>query len=212
MKNLFRQSAFQRKGLCLTLALLMTLSTPAISGAQDVLPDKKPWTTVASAGTVNEADVDKVVMFGPLAYLSSQALATTEGVGASPHATSGLSAAPGMTVAVIRYNVVAVDGLFAAGEGVRMEVRFHDNGGGARVIVSLKELNLETGITTTRLTFNSNIHAPSPLFQTHGISDCSPAWGFDFSKNAYFIDAQLIRIAPSGDPGLAGIRLGTTIC
>jgi hypothetical protein len=124
--------------------------------------------------------------------------------------------APASTQAVIRYNVVAVDVLLASHDGYLLAVRFRDNGAEARVRVFLREYNLNTGVTTTRMTFDSdNLSSPSPAsiqFQTRPATICSPDWHFDFVNKAYYIEAYLSRTSANGAPGLAAIRLGPLVC
>jgi hypothetical protein len=201
MKNLMNKLASYRKGLCLMLALLITLSTSSISRADDAVTSKL-WTTVASAGTVDDADVGEVVFTGSLAKLQIPVLTdqTTKATSAS------LSSS-----AVIYYNVVALDGLFF-GEGATLRARFLDNGDQAQVILHLKEVNLDTGVTTTKMTLDSNKFPSASAFQTQSVSKCGSGSGFNFANRAYFIEAQLIRTGPNGNPGLAAIQLGRTIC
>jgi hypothetical protein len=94
--------------------------------------------------------------------------------------------------AVIRYNVVAVEGLFQSGDSVRMKVRFLDTGDDSQILVKLIEINLQSGIATTRLTFDSNLFAGSSSYQQQ--EALTTSWSdFDFGQNAYYIEATLSR-------------------
>lgn len=151
----------------------------------------EPWTTVGSAGTVDEGDTGIAVF--------SLANVTVSGAAALP---ANLD---------IRYNIVAVDGLLQGGDGILMTARFRDNGAGARVILRLREVDLSTGIVVTRLTLDSNSFAASNAFQTQSTSTCTGNF-FDFNRKAYFIEAVLQKSAADGAPGLTGIRVGFLLC
>jgi hypothetical protein len=147
--------------LGLVLALGIALGAPSAAWAQ------QQWTTVGSAGTVDESS--QVIVTGPNASLA------------------------GGTVAVIRYNVVAVDGLFGSECGVNfMLVRYRATPQ-HRVLVRLVELNLFTGPPgTTRLVLDSNDFPSNDQFgsdfQTQTVAG---GFSFDFVTNAYFIVVEL---------------------
>jgi len=93
---------------------------------------------------------------------------------------------------VIRYNVVAAEGLFQPGDSVRMKVRFLDTGDDSQLIVKLIELNSQSGVATTRLTFDSNLFAGSSSYQEQ--EALTSSWSeFDFSQNVYYIEATMTR-------------------
>jgi hypothetical protein len=122
--------------LSLLLLSALLLCNPYAAQAE------RDWTTVGAAGTVDEADRDKVVFSGGFVTMRSEATGTLN----------------------LRYNVVAVDGLFG-GNGAELGVRFRDNGPDARVVVRLKRYNLVTGATATLLTLNSDDFEVSDSFQ-----------------------------------------------
>ncbi|MBL8203596.1 MAG: hypothetical protein JNM09_05145 [Blastocatellia bacterium] len=180
-----------RQFLSLILATIFTLALPLQTRADNGFA--KPWTTVASAGTVDEADLNKVNYSEATARLN---LAT-----------------PANTTAVIRYNVVALDGLVdAGGDGYSLAVRFRDNGQDERVIVRLKAVDLNTGIVTTLMTLDSNAFAPNALFQLRSVPVCWPNWNFNFNRNAYFVEAILWKGTTAGNPGLTAVQISKTIC
>lgn len=168
-----------RLGLFLMLTFLTVLARPAL--AQEV----ESWTTVGSAGTVNDDDVNVVNMVNNIAQLTFDAPNTT---------------------ATIHYNVVATDGIFVVGVP-RMRVLFTDNGANARVKVMLKAVNLQTGVTTTVLELDSNDYGSSSNFQSQTTAPCAAAAGFNFSSHAYYIEAQLTRSGALGYPKLAAVQL-----
>jgi hypothetical protein len=180
-----------RKIMSLMLATTLALALP-ISVAADN-PFFKPWTTVASAGTVDEADLNKVTYSEATARLN---LAT-----------------PGNSSAVIRYNVVALDGLVdPGGDGYRLNVRFRDNGQDERVIVRLKSVDINTGAVAVLMTLDSNAYAPNVLFQTQSVPVCWPPWNFNFNRHAYFVEAILWKGSTAGNPGLSVVQIAKTLC
>jgi hypothetical protein len=141
-----------------------------------------PWTSVGSAGTVDEADLLRVQLGTPV-----------------PGAVS-MGPGPAFRSAVrIRYNVVAVGGVLDGSVG--MAARWLDRGDGQRVFLELKEYNLGTGLTTTLLTLDSDAFPAAPAFQTGSTNGCVPPFvTLNFSENAYFVDAVLSRFFPRPGP------------
>ena len=128
--------ATYRRYMTLLLVLTIIAVGSPLSASADDSVDLKPWTTVGSAGTVDEASLSVVSLNGPFASVRA-------------------SAALPATV-IIRYNVTAVDGLLTPGGGHCIVANWRDNGSGAQVIVSLKRFNLSTYEVTTLDTLNSN--------------------------------------------------------
>jgi hypothetical protein len=197
--------------LALTLALSAALSTSPAALADDFVHNKA-WTTVGSAGTVDEADAGKLVFQGSAVSFPEilPPLPTTQATQAESN--SRIILPTQTTSATIRYNVTAVDGLFEAGSELGMTVRFRDDGGWAQVLVRLYEQDIYTGATNLLLTFDSNAFIPSPNYQTQGVGVALPYPQFDFSQKAYFIEATLSKTSSvisinGGNPGLAIIKL-----
>ena len=188
-------------------ALLAVPVGSSIAAAQGAAP----WTSVGSAGTVDEADLPLVQLGTPVAG-----------------AVSMRSVIRG--AARIRYNVVAVGGVLDG--SVALTARFLDRGDGQRVFLQLKEYNLHTGLTTTLLTLDSDTLAAAPTFQVHsvGVNNCRPPFtNLNFADNAYFVDAVLSRFFPRPDvdpppaffslvepdstgPALAQVRIEKPVC
>lgn len=141
-----------------------------------------PWTTAGSAGTVDEADLVRVLLGSPVP--GAVALRPAFGIFG--------------TGVRIRYNVVAVQGVLG-GAGLTLTSRFLDNGDGQRVFVQLKQYGLNTGLTTTLLTLDSNLFPGSGTFQVQQISTafgpgCGPPFTtLNFVENSYFMDVTLSR-------------------
>jgi hypothetical protein len=183
--------ATYRRSLVLLLVLTMSVIGSPSSASADDFENLKPWTTVGSAGTVDEASLSAVSLNGPFA---------------SVRATATLPA-----TVIIRYNVTAVDSL-VGGTGHCFDVVFRDNGSGGRVLVSLKRFNFSTFETTTLSVIDSDTRPPDPWFVERGVClGDSPGGPFflDFSLNAYYVEAQIIKTADGGNPTLASVKLRT---
>lgn len=200
--------------LSLTL-LLAALLTPA---AADDSPHLKCWTSVGSAGTVDEAARDKLVFQGAIVSFpeilpplpNAQLLAVERTAEFAQSLEQTISLPTQTTQAVIRYNVVATDGLFQNNNCVQLLLRFRDDGNQARVFARLIEVNLGTGAATTRVTFDSNLFNPSPNFQT---AASGANLSLDFGQNAYYVEVTLTKISPivtpfgGGKPALAALQV-----
>ncbi len=189
----------------LSLALLLTATLANTSVARaDTDYWLKAWTTVGSAGTVDEADTGKIVLQGSTIGFPEPSTTTQQSAFAI-----GL---PLETVtAVVRYNVVATDGLFEAGTHLGMRSRFRDDGNNAQVILRLIEVNIETGASSLILTLDSNAFTANANYQTQSVSTFIGN-RINFQENAYFIEATLIqKRSPisvfGGKPGISVIQL-----
>jgi hypothetical protein len=147
-----------------------------------------PWTTVGSAGVVDEDDA------GIVEFVLGEARVP--------------AAAPAGSVLDLRYNVVSLDG-FAGPGFYAMRVRFRDNGNAARVQLTLRQYNSLTGITSTRHSFDSDAYASAVGYQTQ--SECFGI-NWDFADGPYFIDASLTKSAGGGQPALGTIQLIPANC
>jgi hypothetical protein len=175
-----------------TLAIcLVLLGVCAQAQTADV---DKNWTTVGSAGTLDEKSVGKV-------FFDQSKVQMGQMVGpANPGSSALVSTADS---AVIRYNITAVDSLFAprvcrlntslSSQDVRLRLRYLAAGPGARVVAKLIEVDLATGTERLLLTFDST--GPglslSDSYQVQSTSLCGRPWNFDFQSKAYYIEATL---------------------
>lgn len=198
--------------LILSFALFLTTTLAASSTARaDVDSWFKAWTTVGSAGTIDEASTSKLVMQG--ATISFPEILPPERGIISADSTAFAIQIPQETVTgVVRYNVVATDGLFENGAFLGMKSRFRDDGNNAQVVLRLFEINITTGATSLVLTLDSNDFPASANYQTQSVSTFVGN-RINFLENAYFIEATLIQkrspLTPigGGRPGLAVIQL-----
>ncbi len=191
------QGYSRRLAQCTVPLLLFILAVAGTSSAQ-------LW--IASTGTVDDGSTGTYVFTGGVATLK-------------PTLSSGFT--------IIRYNVLPVGNLTQAltqpcCESRALMVRYQDDGPGAQVLVTLKRYSVHTGQVTTLLKFDSDKYPQKSGFQEQvpTISDGS-FFNFNFAEgptegtqdlggdSAYYIEAQLIRSAPGGNPGLASIRIVT---
>jgi hypothetical protein len=100
----------------------------------------------------------------------------------------------------VRYNVVAVSGLLGE-ETLVLTARYLDRGDGQRVFLELKEYGLNTGLTTTLMTLDSDAFSPSDQFQVQSVGCVGvPFTMLDFTQNAYLVDVVISRFFPLPRP------------
>jgi hypothetical protein len=165
----------------------------AVSAHAQTADVDKNWTTVGSAGTLDEKSVGKVIFDHGIVQMGQVGVITNP----NPSLVSTSDSA------VIRYNVTAVDSFFAprvcrtntslSSLDVRLTLRYLAAGPGARVVAKLIEVTLATGTEKPLMTFDST--APglslSDNYQVQSISVCGRPWTFDFQNKAYYIEATL---------------------
>lgn len=179
-------------GVWKTLALTaMTVSL--FCHATPAFAEPKCWTAVGSDGTVDEADLGTVA-------LSANSAAVK---GTVANATVD-----------IRYNVVAVDGVFGGERHTKfLAVRYADNGAAAQVIVRLQRTNISNGGTTKMAEFDSNLFPPSGVAQMRGTTFNCDEPELDFGLNVYFVEVELIKTGVGGNPLIRAIQIcGNGIC
>jgi hypothetical protein len=158
---------------------------------------------VATTGTIDPNDAAKLTFSGGVARLKSTTFVGTE--------------------AVIRYDLVlsptlepgTQQSLYGGTDRApEMGVRFFDDGGASRVVVELKAYDVNTGVTTTVLRFDSDAYPGQNQFRTYwvfrGTTGTSRYWDWDFDNKNYFLEARLTKTDAGGNPGLGIIRLRTT--
>jgi hypothetical protein len=169
---------------------------------QDV---NKIWTTVGSDGTVDETDTGKVFFDRSMVQMGRPLVGTPPGNVVAP--------IPGQTQsAVIRYNVVPVDGLFITTPKI-LKLRYLAAGNSAKVIANLIEVDMATGSETVRLTFNSTSFSTSNKYQVQ-TGRSGRCFRFDFKSKAYYIEATLTNstIVGGSAAGIQMIKLDTGLC
>lgn len=204
-----------------SITLIATLALACTAQAQSI-DYTKYWTTVGSAGTVDEADVSKIELIKSYVQLKGSGPIIIQGVAKTeanttesrtPEATSEAIIALPTESAVVRYNVTPVDGLFTAspyGTGYNalgMTVRYLAVQG--RVVVRLVEVDLYTGVEVERMKFDSATQPAANGYVTRGVGYPLPNWKFDFVQKAYYIEATLSRssIVAGGSAGLSIVKL-----
>jgi hypothetical protein len=182
-ENQFMKSKMMKLAFFSKVLCLALIMVVGCSAAA-VAQSDKPWTAVGSDGTPDEGD--PVTYTGNIAYLDGDS-------------------------AVMRYNVVAVDGLINDGPLAafpRMTVRFRDNGDNNRIVVRLRRIGIDGGNSVSILTLDSNDYAGSSSFQTRSVSACGDdSFTFDFDNYAYYIEATLTRTGLPVTTGLSSIKL-----
>lgn len=140
------------------------------------------WTTVGSAGVVDDADT------GIVDFVAGEARVRSTAVAGS--------------VLNLRYNVVSLPGFAGPGQYV-MRTRFRDNGVGANVRLDLRRYQ-NNGLNSVQATFDSDDYGASVGYQTQ--AECMLI-DWDFATSAYYIEATLNKSAAAGTPALALIQL-----
>jgi hypothetical protein len=195
------------------VAALLSSGALVHTEAQTPAPDaNRFWTSVGSAGTVDEADVARI-LFDHAVAQSGRLLSNTTAA-AAPGAVAGQTVS-----AVIRYNVTPVDGLFT--NTLSLRIRYLASGSGARVVAKLREVDIATGLETDRITFDSRLFAAAKAYHVDEAPDCKgvggggfPGSGFDFSSKAYYIEVTLTRssLVTGSAAGVQVIQLVTASC
>lgn len=146
-----------------------------------------PWTTIGSAGIVDEADL------GIFDFINAEA-----------RVSAGAAAG---SVLNLRYNIVQLEG-FTGVNQVAWTVRFTDNGAGARVRLFLRQYRTN-GILSTLATFDSNAYPAAVGYQTQ--TRCiGVTW--NFLNGPYYIEAELTKSSSTGTPRLGLTMLNNVNC
>jgi hypothetical protein len=163
----------------------LVLALTAVAPLRAAETSTKPWTTIGSAGAEH---------LGTFSYQNGVAF---------------LSTASG----VLRYNVVAVDGLLDTGAGpavphIRMRARFRDPDAASRVTVNLRRIRISDGFTANvaGVFLDSNNYAPGG-FQTRN-TVCASTQTFDFVNYVYYVEVIMTRASGAAAPGIEAIQIG----
>lgn len=207
------------RNLCVVGCLIFL----TLGGANAQTPDiNKIWTTVGSAGTVDETDVGKIFFDRSIAQMGNV-------IGGNQTTSAAVALIPQPTQsAVIRYNVTPVAGLFAVKPpcftqtgtecpGIELKLRYLAAGNGARVVARLVEVDMATGAEVTRLNFDSSAFGASNGYQVQSVSQCGPGFPrqpFDFGAKAYYVEARLTigAIVGGAAAGVQVIKVANVGC
>jgi hypothetical protein len=174
---------WRRSMYILCTGLVLTLTSSTALNA--ALTSKEPWTTIGSAGAEH---LGTYTYQNGIAFLSSP---------------SG----------IVRYNVVAVDGLLDTGGGIhpphiRMTARFRDPDAASRVTLNLRRTRISDGFTANvaGVFLDSNNFAPGG-FQTRN-TVCASTQAFDFVNYVYYVEVIMTRASGSISPAIEAIQIG----
>lgn len=192
------------------LTIVLCFVFGALSAQAQTADIDRSWSTVGSAGTVDENDVRKVFFDHSTAQMGRVVVVSH---------TAGKPAviSPITQSAVIRYNVTPVDSFFVPlscssdpGPGVTLKLRYLISGNNARVIAKLIEVDLATGREDARMTFDSKGKPLSNKYQVGFERGCGrQPFNFDFKNKAYYIEATLITngLVATGAAGIQTITI-----
>jgi hypothetical protein len=182
-----------------TLCVVICLLFATLNVVQAQTPEiNKIWTSVGSAGTIDEADTGKVSLDRSTAQIGTV-------IGGTQPVTIGAVIGPQTQSAVIRYNVTPVEGLFAVKSrcftqtgtecpGIQLKLRYLATGNNARVIAKLVEVDMASGAEVTKLNLDSNSFANANQYQVQSVAQCGPQippQPFDFATKAYYVEVRL---------------------
>jgi hypothetical protein len=117
---------------------------------------------------------------------------------------------------VIRYNVVAVDGLLDTDGPLIwpgrafLRARFRDPSTASRVTVNLRRTRISDGFTANvpGLFLDSNTFPVSGGFQTRQVHPCAGVPPFDFVNYVYYVEVILTRASGDISPAIEAIQIG----
>jgi hypothetical protein len=173
----------------------------------------KIWTTVGSAGTLNQTDLAKVQLHQSIVQLGTDVII-------DPGTTArAASVAPRITLptvqAVVRYNVTPVDGLFPPDpfNGYELKIRYR-----GQITARLMQVDINTGEETQLIPSEKPPINPFPAtaeFQVISAHGQHPVLGhlhvprLDFVNNAYYVEATLIasELVPGNPAAISIIKI-----
>jgi hypothetical protein len=173
----------------------------------------KIWTTVGSAGTLNQTDLAKVQLHQSIVQLGTDVI-IDPGTTARAASVAPRIALPTVQ-AVVRYNVTPVDGLFPQGSFLGYELKIRYRG---QIAAKLMQVDIDTGEETQLIPFGP---PPSqPYFPVVAGFTPSSAPGqrathahpvpfLDFVNNAYYVEATLIasELVPGHPAAISIIKI-----
>jgi hypothetical protein len=190
-------------GALTALLMTWTVSLPAQEATPLFHPPQAQmaWTSIGAVGAPDEGDA------GLLRFGSNGAAAIADGLRYPVQA-------------MLRYNILPVLGLYpvveVAGSQVPLclTVGYRDNGPDARVIVTVKRIDVGPARLLTLARFDSDFTpdgAPRPptgnVFEEGAVCPMSSSTFAGMNDSSFFIEAQLIRTATAGNPGLQALTI-----
>jgi hypothetical protein len=160
------------------------------------------WTTVGSAGTLSAADLAKVSLDNAVITLGRDIVPPAAGAAEEP------SIVLPETSVVVRYNVTAVDGLFATEPfAYALELTYRGT-----VRARLVQFDTFSGTETGLARFDSADFQHANEFVTNGAL-AGPPTVMDFVNCAYYVEATLTASAiVVGNPAeIAAVRVFATM-
>jgi hypothetical protein len=175
-----RTAKIRERTLCIMCLLVLSLALGL--GASEAWA-QGCWTTVGSAGSVDEQDLNIFTV-----------------------ATSiiGIKTTVGQGVLDLYYNVVDEEKLHG-GKKTRMTVRYLDNDAASQVVIRLRSVDIATGVEAAIVLFDSNAFPPLGGFQTQSVSVAVPE--FDFTTKAYYLLVKISKAGTAGNPQLQAVRI-----
>jgi hypothetical protein len=152
------------------------------------MPAEQFWTTVGSAGTLNQTDLAKVSLHQSIIQLGTD-IVVTAATGQAATAAPRVGGIFPMMEAVARYNITPVEGVFFPSTGrfrYGLNIRFR-----GRITAKLMQVNINDGTETQLILFNSNQFPPSLGFQTGLVQTAQDSQPLDFVNNAFYVEATL---------------------
>ncbi len=141
----------------------------------------KVWTTVGSAGTLDQTDLAKVHLFQSIVQLGVD-FGSTQGGTVTAHAIFPT------TQAVVRYNVTPVAGLFYIEKNFKYQLRLRFRG---HVTARLMQVPIEGSEETPLIQFDKSSNG----FTVIAVSSDKDSLPLDFVNNGYYVEATLFTSA-----------------
>ncbi len=141
----------------------------------------KVWTTVGSAGTLDQTDLAKVHLFQSIVQLGAD-------LGSAQGGTAAARAIFPTTQAVVRYNVTPVAGLFFVDKNFKYQLRLRFRG---HVTAKLMQVPIEGGEETALIQFDQTSNG----FTVAAVSPHADSSPLDFVNNGYYVEVTLFTPA-----------------
>ena len=121
---------------------------------------------------------------------------------------------------VLRYAVTGIPAVFrrphdpeddGPDQRIQLMARLRDTGFGARVLVRLRALDLDSGTLTTLATIDSDVSyysAGQPEYRNEfAYLNVDEHFQFDYWRYAYYVEAELSKSSSTANPGLMAVQI-----